>query len=160
MAKRDSKSRRPARRHLSVLLPPGRAADINIMNRYTEEVRWEILLLEPVNDWFLALCKDDPLTADKVEEALDELALCGPQLGRPLVDRIHGSKIHSLKELRPRVPGTAEVRLLFVFDAEREAIVLVAGDKAGRWRTWYAEAIPLAEERYATYQREADEEEE
>jgi hypothetical protein len=33
------------------------------------------------------------------------------------------------------VPGTAEVRLLFVFDAEREAIVLVAGDKAGRWRT-------------------------
>jgi hypothetical protein len=51
-------------------------------------------------------------------------------------------------------------RLLFVFDAEREAIVLVAGDKAGRWRTWYAEAIPLAEERYAAYQREADEEEE
>lgn len=56
-------------------------------------------------------------------------------------------KIHNLKELRPRVPGSAEVRLLFVFDAEREAIVLVAGDKAGRWRTWYAEAIPLAEER-------------
>ena len=142
------------------MLPPGRVDDIDIRNRYTEEVRWEILLLDPVNEWFLALCKDDPLTADKVEEALDELALCGPQLGRPLVDRIHGSKIHNLKELRPRVPGTAEVRLLFVFDAEREAIVLVAGDKAGRWRIWYAEAIPLAEERYAAYQREADEEEE
>jgi hypothetical protein len=160
MAKRDGKSRRPTTRHLSVLQPPGQAAGIDIMNRYTEEVRWEILLLEPVNDWFLALCKDDPLTADKIEEALDELALCGPQLGRPLVDRIHGSKIHNLKELRPRVPGTAEVRLLFVFDPEREAIVLVAGDKAGRWRTWYAEAIPLAEERYAAYQREADEEDE
>lgn len=133
---------------------------MDIRNRYNEEVRWEILLLEPVNDWFLALCKNDPLTADKVEEALDELALCGPQLGRPLADRIHGSKIHNLKELRPRVPGTAEVRLLFVFDAEREAIVLVAGDKAGRWRTWYAEAIPLAEERYAAYRRAADEEEE
>jgi hypothetical protein len=50
------------------------------------------------------------------------------------------------------VPDTAEVRLLFVFDAEREAIVLVAGDKAGRWRTWYAE------ERYAAYQRASDEE--
>src|ERR1700719_86243 len=108
-----------------------------------------------------SLCaRTPPLTADKVEEALDELALCGPQLGRPLVDRIHGSKIHNLKELRPRVPGRAEVRLLFVFDAEREAIVLVAGDKAGRWQTWYAEAIPLAEERYAAYQREAEEEEE
>ena len=116
--------------------------------------------MEPVNDWFLALCKDDPATADKVEEALDELAECGPQLGRPLVDRIHSSKIHNLKELRPRVPGTAEVRLLFVFDPDRQAIVLVAGDKAGRWNTWYAESIPLAEERYAAYRREADEEEE
>ena len=46
----------------------------SIRNRYNEEVRWEILLLEPVSDWFLALCKDAPLTADKVEEALDELA--------------------------------------------------------------------------------------
>jgi hypothetical protein len=160
MAKRDGKSRRPAGRHLSAVQPPERAGDIDIRNRYNEEVRWEILLLEPVSDWFLALCKDAPSTADKVEEALDELALCGPQLGRPLADRIHGSKIHNLKELRPRVPGGAEVRLLFVFDAEREAIVLVAGDKAGRWRTWYAEAIPLAEERYAAYQREAEEEEE
>jgi hypothetical protein len=138
----------------------GSPGDNDIRNRYTEEVRWEILLLEPVNDWFLALCKDDPLMADKVEEALDELAASGPLLGRPLVDRIHGSKIHNLKELRPRVSGNAEVRLLFVFDAVREAIVLVAGDKAGRWSAWYAEAIPLAEQRHAAYQRESREEEE
>ena len=52
------------------------------------------------------------------------------------------------------------MRLLFVFDPDREAIVLVAGDKAGRWSAWYAEAIPLAEERYAACRREADEEEE
>jgi hypothetical protein len=106
------------------------------------------------------MCKDDPPTADKVEEALDELALLGPQLGRPLVDRIHGSKLHNLKELRPRTPGAAKVRLLFVFDAAREAIVLVAGDKAGQWRSWYTEAIPLAEERYDAYKQQAREEEE
>ena len=160
MSKRDGKKRQPAGRHLSVVPPSGPADDIGIRNRYNEEVHWEILLLEPVNDWFLALCKDDPLTADKVEEALDELAACGPQLGRPLVDRIHGGKIHNLKELRPRVAGNAEVRLLFVFDPERQAIVLVAGDKAGRWSAWYAEAIPLAEERYVAYLREVDAEEE
>jgi hypothetical protein len=120
-------------------------------------VRWEILLLEPVNDWFLVLCKSDPLAADRVEEALDELAERGPELGRPLVDRIHGSKIHNLKELRPRTPGTGEVRLLFVFDPSREAIMLVAGDKAGQWNRWYAEAIPLAEQRYAAYRREQEE---
>jgi hypothetical protein len=55
--------------------------------------------------------------------------------------------------------GASEVRLLFVFDAAREAIILVAGEKAGRWGGWYAEAIPLAEERYAVYQRENGEKE-
>jgi hypothetical protein len=121
-------------------------------------VPWEVLLLlEPVSDWFLALCTSDPLAADKVEEALDELAERGPQLGRPLADRIHSSKIHNLKELRPRTGGQSQVRLLFVFDADREAIVLVAGDKAGQWNRWYAGAIPLAEERYAAYRRGQEE---
>jgi hypothetical protein len=159
MAKRDGRDRWTGRR-LSAVRKGGSTGDSGISNPYNEEVCWEVLLLEPVNDWFLALCKNDPRTADKVEEALDELAACGPQLGRPLVDRIHNSKIHNLKELRPRVPGTAEVRLLFVFDPDREAIVLVAGDKSGRWSTWYAEAIPLAEERYDAYRREASKEEE
>jgi hypothetical protein len=45
------------------------------------------------------------------------------------------------------------------FDPDREAIVLMAGDKAGRWIAWYAEAILLAEKRYAAYRREANEEE-
>jgi hypothetical protein len=160
MAKRGGKKRRAAVRRLSIVPPPDQHGGREIRDRYTEEVRWEILLLEPVHDWFLALCKDEPLMADKVEEALEELVASGPLLGRPLVDRIHNSKIHNLKELRPRVPGTAEVRLLFVFDAEREAIVLIAGDKTGRWSAWYAEAIPLAEERYAAYRRQRREEEE
>lgn len=57
----------------------------------------------------------------------------------------------TLKELRPRTPGEIEVRILFVFDAEREAIVLVAGDKAGQWNRWYDTAIPLAEQRYGEW---------
>jgi hypothetical protein len=78
MAKRDRRGRRAARRHLSAVLDTGPTSHSNIRNRYNEKVRWEVLLLEPVNDWFLSLCKDDPATADKVEEALDELADCGP----------------------------------------------------------------------------------
>ena len=74
-----------------------------------------------------------------------------------MVDRLHSSKIHNLKELRPRVGGASEIRLLFVFDPSREAIILVAGDKTGRWNRWYAEAIPLAEDRYAAYRREQEE---
>src|SRR5260370_33226937 len=51
MAKRDGKSRRPAGRHLSAVRQPERVDDIDIRNRYNEQVRWEILLLEPVSDW-------------------------------------------------------------------------------------------------------------
>jgi len=37
---------------------------------------------------------------------------------------------------------------LFVFDPHRQAVLLVVGDKSGRWRDWYEENIPVAEQRY------------
>lgn len=78
----------------------------------------------------------------------------GPELGRPLADRIHGSKLHNLKELRPGSAGRSEVRILFVFDPRRNAVLLVAGDKSGKWTEWYRQAIPLAEARYEAYLKE------
>lgn len=41
--------------------------------------------------------------------------------------------------------------MLFAFDPAREAIILVAGDKSGRWESWYRTAIPLADERFAEH---------
>ena len=41
--------------------------------------------------------------------------------------------------------------VLFAFDPRREAIFLVAGDKAGNWDGWYREAIPLADERFTQH---------
>ena len=69
-------------------------------------------------------------------------------LGRPLVDRIEDSKIHNLMELRPGSSGAKEVRILFVFDRARQAVLLVAGDKPGQWNRRYDENIPVAEQRY------------
>ena len=40
------------------------------------------------------------------------------------------------------------MRILFAFDPERSAILLVAGDKAGRWKRWYKRAIQLADDRF------------
>ncbi len=62
--------------------------------------------------------------------------------------------IANLKELHS---GT--VRILFVFDPWGASILLVAGDKSGRWNAWYREAIPLAEHRYEIYLKERAEEE-
>ena len=101
--------------------------------------------------WFLHLCSDDPESADGVEDAIDQLAHEGPSLGRPLVDRIHGSSHHNMKELRPPSSGRSEIRLLFAFDPARRAVVVVAGDKAGNWARWYRDAIPLADARFAEH---------
>lgn len=78
-----------------------------------------------------------------------------------MVDRIKGSAVHNLEELRPGSAGTTEVRLLFVFDPWRSVILLVAGDKAGAWSSWYRQAIPRAEQLYEFYleERAAEEEE-
>lgn len=62
-----------------------------------------------------------------------------------LADRIKGSKLHNLKELRP--PAT-NVRILFIFDPQRQAVLLAAGDKTGQWAKWYTDNIPKAERRY------------
>ena len=114
-------------------------------------VAWEVSLHPEVEAWFLALCKSDPESADLIEDAIDQLAEEGPALRRPLADRVKGSRYHNMNELRPPSSGSTEIRLLFAFDPRREAIVLVAGDKAGNWDGWYREAIPLADERFSQH---------
>ncbi|MEU0540902.1 type II toxin-antitoxin system RelE/ParE family toxin [Nocardia sp. NPDC005978] len=113
---------------------------------------WEIYVVNEVRDWIEDL---DELSYKRVVEAIDALSDFGPGLGRPLVDTISGSSFSNLKELRP---GT--VRILFVFDPWRTCILLVAGDKARRWASWYRTAIPLAEQRYEQYVKDRREEEE
>jgi hypothetical protein len=115
---------------------------------------WDVVLLAPVVAWYEGLLEDDPRTAEQVAAALDLLEEFGPSLGRPLVDTLRGSQLPNLKELRPGSRGRSEVRLLFVFDPQRRAVVLVTGDKAGRWRDWYRESIRLAEARYAAWMAE------
>jgi hypothetical protein len=111
-------------------------------------VSWEIVVLDEVERWYLDLAKADPATAELVTAAIDKLVEEGPTLGRPLVDRIKGSKRHNLKELRPGSSGSSEVRVLFIFDPQRQAVLLVAGDKSGAWSQWYRRNIPEAEARY------------
>ena len=74
-------------------------------------------------------------------------------------DTITNSKIANLKELRPGSRGRSEIRILFVFDPWRSAILLVAGDKAGNWTKWYARMIPRAEQLYEIYLKERGAEE-
>ena len=109
---------------------------------------WTVILVEEVRDWHLRLEREDPQTQDLVEAAINLLEAEGPNLHRPMIDTISGSRVPNLKELRPASAGRSEIRILFVFDPARRAILLVAGDKAGSWNRWYRKHIQIAERRY------------
>nr|BEK66127.1 hypothetical protein KPHV_33540 [Kitasatospora purpeofusca] len=114
---------------------------------------WEVSLHEEVVAWFVRLVEDEPEVADQVSAAIDKLEADGPTLGRPLVDRIKKSRHHNMKELRPRAGGAVEIPILFAFDPDREAILLVAGDKTGAWNQWCDENIPVADARFDEHLR-------
>jgi hypothetical protein len=59
--------------------------------------------------------------------------------------------LHNLKELRPGSSDASEVRILFIFDPARNAVLLVAGDKSGHWQEWYKEALRAAEAAHEAY---------
>lgn len=100
------------------------------------------------------LDSQDEETVSDVFAALEVLQSVGPALGRPLVDSITGSALKNMKELRPASPKDTEIRILFAFDPERKAVMLLAGDKSRgkrgklKWSGWYKTAIPQAEEIY------------
>ena len=89
--------------------------------------RWTIKV-DYVEDWLLSL---DGSSYELVMAALELLEERGPTLGRPLVDRIHESRHQNMKELRPGSSGRSELRILFAFDRNREAILLVGGRQGG-----------------------------
>lgn len=99
--------------------------------------------IELVAGWLASLDDD---SRDQVVAAVELLEDQGPQLGRPLVDTVTASRHKNMKELRPGSSGRTELRVFFAFDPTRQAILLVAGDKAGNWTRWYKRQIPVADD--------------
>jgi hypothetical protein len=72
----------------------------------------------------------------------------GPQLGRPCVDTLKGSRHANMKELRFSA-AHGEWRVAFAFDPRRKGILLIAGDKSGRSeKRFYRELIRKADDRF------------
>ncbi len=103
---------------------------------------WEVQYTDTFGSWWGELTEDEQ---ERVTAAVELLEQGGPALGRPLVDTLKGSRHPNMKELRPR---GGHIRVLFAFDPRRMAILLMGGDKARRWSSWYAEAIPAADGLY------------
>ena len=72
----------------------------------------------------------------------------GPQLGRPRVDTLKGSRHANMKELRFDA-ADGVWRVAFAFDPKRNAVLLIAGDKSGgAEKRFYRQLIAKADERF------------
>jgi hypothetical protein len=107
---------------------------------------WEVEVTDEFLDWWRSLSSEQQ---EALTDRVDLLAERGPDLGRPVVDRIQTSRHHNMKELRAAQGGA--LRVLFMFDPRRQVILLLGGDKSGEWNAWYERAVPVADDLYDTY---------
>jgi len=109
---------------------------------------WKIVETTEYKEWFASLSREQRQAIRRSTKTLQDK---GPSLGRPIVDLIKGSELKNLKEIR--VSSKGKLRILFIFDYRRQAILLCGGDRArnSEWNQWYQTAIPKAEQIYKRY---------
>jgi hypothetical protein len=113
---------------------------------------WEVEVSDEFRAWYTGLNKDERTS---VASCVDTLERFGPELGRPYVDTLKGSKFPNMKELRVQHFGRP-YRIPFAFDPRRNAYLILGGDKTGE-RNWYVDAIRRADAIYAQYLKEIGE---
>ena len=108
-------------------------------------VKWEVEFHKDFDPEFDAL--PDDVQNELLAHAL-LLERFGPQLGRPRVDTLNGSRHANMKELRFDAAGGVW-RVAFAFDRKRNAVLLIAGDKSGGGeKRFYRQLITKADERF------------
>jgi hypothetical protein len=111
-------------------------------------VAWDVEYTDEFETWWDGLTEDQQAA---VAARVERLQAQGPNLKRPIVGAIKGSRNDpQMKELRVSL-AEGELRILFMFDPRRAAILLLGGDKQGQWNRWYKTAIPQADDLYDTY---------
>lgn len=112
----------------------------------------EVVVTDQFRDWYEAL---DEGQADSVYQVVEMLRSQGVTLRFPFTSAIEGSK-YALRELRIQSSGHP-LRAFYIFDAERQAVLLLGGDKKGSAR-FYETNIPKAERLWEEYLREVSNE--
>jgi hypothetical protein len=111
-------------------------------------MKWDVELHDDFNPEF------DELPEDVQDELLAHIKVLeefGPQLGRPRVDTLKGSRHANMKELR-FTTHDGVWRFAFAFDPDRQAIILCGGDKSGgSEKRFYRRLIDKADPRFAAH---------
>ena len=111
-------------------------------------MNWTVLLHDDFADELTAL---DQKLQDELLAHAKLLAEFGPNLGRPTVDTLKGTSHANMKEMRFNWTGEAW-RVAFAFDPQRQAVLLVGGDKSGAdQKRFYKRLISVADNRYSQH---------
>lgn len=117
-----------------------------------ENITYTVNASDEFTAWWT--CLDEELH-DSIAAYIGLLEQYGSQLGRPYADTLRGSTIANLKELRVQHQGKP-YRILYAFDPQRAALLLIGGNKEGDKR-WYKKAIPQAELIFKRHLKELEE---
>lgn len=110
---------------------------------------WDVVLTDECRDWYEALTEAEQ---ESVAPAVDLLAEYGPSLRFPVSSGIQGSAFSQMRELRVQHKGRP-YRILYAFDPQRSAVLILGGDKTGNTR-WYDVYVPKADKIFAQYLKE------
>jgi hypothetical protein len=111
-------------------------------------VRWVVEVADEFEPEFFSLPEDVQTEILALTRLLQQF---GPQLGRPRIDTLKGSKYPNMKEMRFSAAG-GEWRVALAFDPRRKAVLLVAGDKSGvSEKRFYRELIRKADRRFTAH---------
>lgn len=116
-------------------------------------VGWEVEYTEEFAEWWNSLTEQEQ---KKVNTGIHLLEEQGPALGFPYSSDVRLSRHSQMRELRVQAAGRP-LRVLYAFNPQRTAILLLGGDKTGDNR-WYEVNIPIADKLYDEHLRELKEE--
>jgi hypothetical protein len=111
----------------------------------------EVVVTDEFASWYAGLAT---LHRESVIHSVGLLEQLGTQLPFPHSSALQGSR-HPLRELRVKAQG-AQIRIAYVFDATRDAVLLLGAAKVGddRFYRWF---IPQAEKIWEQYLKEQQE---
>lgn len=114
---------------------------------------WAVEYTDEFGEWWEALTESEQAKIDASVRLLEEY---GPSLDHPYTSSVERSRHSKMRELRIQIAGRP-FRVLYAFDPNRTAILLIGGDKTGEER-WYQVHVPIADRLYDRHLLELEKE--
>ena len=105
---------------------------------------WDVSQTTVFEGWWGELSEQEQDDVTAIVELLEEM---GPRLPFPYSSGVEASRHSPMRELRIQSHGDP-LRVFYAFDPNRNAILLIGGNKSGQDKRFYKTMIPKADALY------------